>query len=277
MITIKPYGGLGNRMRAIDSVIAIAKKNHLPVQLIWEKTHTLNCDFSKLFIVPDSIELINKGSFYPKLTQKISYILKKLLKRIGIILPLGYEKYIFEEELAALRKDKYDFNNLKNYSSVFIYTQHRFFSDSNPFISFKPVQDIQNRVDEITKSFNNYTIGIHIRRTDNILSILASPLDAFIDLMKNEIKTNNNANFFVATDSPEEEQTLKSIFPGKIITYDNKYLDRNSPKAIQDALIDMLCLSKTRKIIGSYWSSFSETAAAIGKLELELINVNNPN
>lgn len=36
-------------------------------------------------------------------------------------------------------------------------------------------------------------------------------------------------------------------------------------------MVIMLCLSKTRKISGSYWSSFSETAASIGNIELIVV------
>jgi len=72
--------------------------------------------------------------------------------------------------------------------------------------------------------------------------------------------------FFLATDSPEEEQDMKKLFGDRIITFAKK-LDRNNPEAIQDALVDLLCLSKTRKIIGSFYSSFSDIAADIGYIE----------
>ena len=36
---------------------------------------------------------------------------------------------------------------------------------------------------------------------------------------------------------------------------------------MQDALIDLWCLAASRKIIGSYWSSFTDTAADMGGIE----------
>ena len=62
MITIKPYGGLGNRIRAVDSVIGIYEKNKFEFNLIWERTPTLNCDIEDLFILPDFINLIKSQS-----------------------------------------------------------------------------------------------------------------------------------------------------------------------------------------------------------------------
>jgi hypothetical protein len=43
-----------------------------------------------------------------------------------------------------------------------------------------------------------------------------------------------------------------------------KELNRNSQQGITDAVVDMFCLSKTKYIYGSYWSSFSDIASVIG-------------
>jgi hypothetical protein len=46
---------------------------------------------------------------------------------------------------------------------------------------------------------------------------------------------------------------------------------RNLQKGIQDAVVDMYCLAGCQKIIGSYFSSFSEVAAQINGIELNQI------
>ena len=51
-------------------------------------------------------------------------------------------------------------------------------------------------------------------------------------------------------------------------------ISRTTQQGMVDALVDLVCLSRTPKIFGSYWSSFSETAAALG--ETELIVLQNP-
>jgi len=92
--------------------------------------------------------------------------------------------------------------------------------------------------------------------------------------MQEAIQSDKETRFFLATDSIEEENTLKDLFKGRIIVQSDKKLRRNDPLAIKDALVDMLCLSKTKKILGSYWSSFSDTAASIGKIEIMVITRN---
>ena len=49
MITFVPVGGLANRMRAIDSAIALAQDTNHELQIIWFKDQGLNCSFCDLF------------------------------------------------------------------------------------------------------------------------------------------------------------------------------------------------------------------------------------
>jgi hypothetical protein len=66
------------------------------------------------------------------------------------------------------------------------------------------------------------------------------------------------------------ENQIQQQYGDRIITYE-KVLDRNQQKGIQDALVDMYCLAGCQKIIGSYFSSFSEVAAQINGIELNQI------
>ena len=66
------------------------------------------------------------------------------------------------------------------------------------------------------------------------------------------------------------QEELKQYFPAeKLIVYEEKVLDRDSKAGIQDALVDMLCLSKCQKILGSYQSTFSLIPSIMGNVELE--------
>jgi hypothetical protein len=78
--------------------------------------------------------------------------------------------------------------------------------------------------------------------------------------------------FVVATDFLEVQQELENIFPGRIIIHNKSSLDRSSPAAIRDAVIDLYCLAQTRKLIGSYGSSFTETASKLGDVETVVVN-----
>ena len=175
--------------------------------------------------------------------------------------------YLEQKDVEKMMGDNVDFRQLNFRNYLYISTCSSFFT-ANHSLQLVPVKNLQQQIQALYSTFGRYVVGVHIRRTDNRYSIQGSPTSAFISRMQIEQQINPDAVFFLATDDPEEEQILKLHFPGKIITYRKKCLCRREPTAICDALIDLYCLSKTKKIIGSYWSSFSEQAALLGGCEL---------
>lgn len=268
MITIKPFGGLGNRMRALDSSYWLAKELDEPIHLIWEKNTELNCSFQKLFEIP-------RGMTYEEHSaskNKVALIkrLNKGLRAVGFKIPKGFDHYLFEKDIIELRKRSFDFKEIEKYNNVYINTSEPFHQTNNAFSFFKPVITLQKVIDAYTQQFSQNTIGIHIRRTDNENAIKYSPLTDFLDIMKKEIVKNPEINFFLATDSAEVNDRIKDSMGDRIITHP-KVLDRNSDQGIEDALVDIYCLSECNKIIGSYFSSFSEVAAQINNINLHQI------
>lgn len=51
-ITITPYGGLANRMRALNAAIEFAKSEQVPLHVIWFCNPELNAPFEALFTPP---------------------------------------------------------------------------------------------------------------------------------------------------------------------------------------------------------------------------------
>ena len=81
-----------------------------------------------------------------------------------------------------------------------------------------------------------------------------------------------DANFYVTTDDRTVEKALRDHFPAeKLIFYENKVIDRDSKEGIEDATIDMLCLSKSCKILGSFNSTFSLIPSIMGGIPLEIV------
>jgi hypothetical protein len=138
------------------------------------------------------------------------------------------------------------------------------------YADLRPVPRLQAIIDSHVSTIGR-TIGVHVRRTDNRYARDHSPLDMFIDLMRREVAQDDASRFFVATDSPEAEGHLRGEFPGRICMHEKRSLDRNDPLAIEDAVIDLYCLARCRKLIGSYWSSFSETAWQLGGIEKTIV------
>ena len=88
-----------------------------------------------------------------------------------------------------------------------------------------------------------------------------------IALMKKELDQYPETCFFLATDDNKEEALLRKTFPGRIISNELRVQERNSVEGMQDALVDLWCLAASSKIIGSFWSSFTDTAADMRGIE----------
>ena len=127
---------------------------------------------------------------------------------------------------------------------------------------FRPVEAIERLVRTYTERFSAHTVGIHIRRTDNAMSIAHSPLSLFIQAMERELEAHPDTTFFVASDSEADKHTLRTHFGPRILT-SSAPADRNSKAGMQQGAVDLFTLSRTDKIFGSCYSSFSEVAAML--------------
>ncbi len=295
-IVVQPTGGLCNRLRTIDSVLHLLKTTIKTdfITVVWENNHELGTAYKTLFQQNDKIKVIEtlpfvgKNMLNPVQMLKVWNVIapteKNYQKSYKIRQFLGkemkFDKIIYQDEMMELVNNKFDFNKLKEYKSVYIASCFDFEIDytdkysmnketmNYPFSEFVAHNFVNDKIEEISKTFTDSTIGFHIRRTDHVGAIENSPLSLFIEKMNEEIAVKDNTNFFLATDDKDTEKELLHLFGERIITNQNKAFDRDSEKGVQDAYINVVCLSKTSKIYGSHASSFSETAAKMGGIEL---------
>jgi hypothetical protein len=138
---------------------------------------------------------------------------------------------------------------------------------------FKPSAAIQKKIDSVALQFNASTIGIHIRSTDHLTSLKNSPFFLFEEKIREELMGNPNTNFFLATDNEAYRNRLVQKFGNDKILFHTKVFRRDLSEGIQDAVVDLFCLSKTSKIYGSYYSSFSYVAGRIGQVPVQILKI----
>lgn len=278
MIIIRTIGGLCNRMRALNSAIHLGKINKQNrIKLVWERNKDLNASFNDLFEPIEGVKvaeynpIFNHFDLFAKrkktIVQKIKY---KALKHYFKVLEY---KYLDNQTIRNYRYNSDYWENLK--PNVVLDTCYDFFEikpETNHYQLFVPRYHLKKRIKHEVSRFGDYTVGLHIRRTDNKNAIEYSSTDLFIDKMEALLKNNPETRFFLATDDPQLEDDLCKRFGSTILTQKSKDLDRNSKKAIEDAVVDLYSLSQTQLILGSYWSSFSNVAAEINKKELIIIS-----
>ena len=271
-LTLVPVGGLANRMKAIDAAIQLISGTDLALKIYWFRDKGLNCRFDQLFQPLDlpQVSLIEATSF-----DSFSY--DRPRKR-NLYIPRFFQLFyfddcVYEAEATQRMYQHFDFRswaiNKRTYLASCVY----FFPpapDARLFQFFHPVPALQQRIDEVSRTFGNRCVGVHIRRTDNLSSINESPTKLFIDRMQMMVQSDENTCFYLASDSPEEKSKMKAIFGERILTSVTD-LSRNSVQGIQDALVELYVLSKTKMILGSVKSSYSETAAQIGQIECQFM------
>lgn len=293
---IKPVGGLCNRLRAIGSATIIAAQLNKRLVVFWGRDVYLNSKFHDLFAPSPHFDVIEerqwlgKKALLPYLPgSKPTFLFRKLMHWLTCrFLDIQQQIYFedFDEVVAPLVKEvnpstiksMKEFENnsfelfhkliepLHRSGSIFICTAWKLapWQDYKKF--FVPISPLNDRIIAIAYDFE-HTIGVHIRRSDHLSATTYSLLDAFVRAMECELANDKRTNFYLATDCLRTERRLKTLFGDKIRTLTKSSYDRNSRLGIQEGLIDLYVLARTRKILGSYYSSFSQVAAEISGIE----------
>lgn len=207
-VKIIATGGHCNRLRAIATGVAVAKKYHCPSVIYWNNSLGLKADYCELFnpIPQDDVKLVENIQWLYNIYGNKDYLVRwTLLKTM-------FEQTVFN---FSIYRDGEIYSKLKmGYSrSLLLISCYPMCTKYTIQGMFVPQDDIQRRIDEVKES-------------------------------------------------------LKSKYPNRIITLMDD-TDRNSLEGMKFAMVDLFCLSKTRKIIGSVASSYSQIAAEIGGIEIE--------
>lgn len=255
-IDLLPTGGLCNRMRAIASAIILARELDRDLRIYWVKNYRLNSNFLDLFEPFDQtgVTLFD--------THKTPWRFRtSSLRNLYVPSLLRFGRLHFNRDNAG-ELPGMDLTHVNPRKRILITSGYRFRYEPDIYKLFNPVPTLQKRIDAIAGSFRN-TVGVHIRRTDNLKAIEHSPNSIFIQAMRDELDQDPSVRFYLATDDAATKREFADIFGEKISTLsvDNR---RDSWQGMQDALVELYVLSRTKKVFGSYWSSFSHTACNIG-------------
>lgn len=273
-LLVKPLGGLANRMRVIESAYSYAKSYNASLVVIWEKNGILNARYSECFTPIPGARIIELDYTGQTPVAKLKRKLFDALEGLGLSFFAQkklYDNYL-EKILANGQADEHTktfFDELARLNKgIFLETCFEFYPNTHNY-RLGIQEDIKAKAVASLQKYPS-VIGIHIRRTDNVDSINNSPLEKFIEQINRNLQSSPSNAFYLSTDSDEVVTELRSIFNDKIIT-GVSVRTRDSKEGIMSALIDLYCLSQCKVILGSYKSSFSERAAIIGNIPLQIV------
>lgn len=272
-IMLVPREGLGNRMRAIASTWLLARQLGRQLTVVWMRDKGLNARFSDLFELPHGVEGLRvvEGGWRERLLYAPSRLcnlhLPGLLRKWGFA--LSFNEHEREDGVRRLLRGTSGRVFITSYSIIGNPSEEEMRQAALRL--FYPSAPVRTIVEEHSAGFTPRMIGVHIRRTDNARSISESPTSLFIRMLEAE-RRSAACSIFLASDSADEKQALLEHFPDLIT--DSYPTARNSTAGVQHALADMLLLARCQTIYGSFYSSFSEFAALMGKGRLLVVKRN---
>jgi len=286
VLLIHAQHGLGNRMRAIASALSFASSTARVPVLIWESDAHLAAQYNALY---DTSNLPVVTEFKPK------WPFTGLSKWDASWDEFQFYNYMeMEEDAQKGELIENDADKHMYYKGAYIMEAPRHTSwdiDNENLRALKPVTAISEKLQEIEDQGLTAAIGVHIRNRTLAQDIKnvnfndeygesasaemqhwreQSSFGNFVIEMNRIISEEDpEAKFYVATDTKEVLDEIQEKFPGRILFVPRTCDDRDS-ECVQYAMIDVYALSKTKRLLGSNWSSYTELAERLGGLKAEL-------
>lgn len=258
-LTILSRHGLANRLRMLVSGLVIARASNRRLTMFWTPSRACGCTFSALFQnqwdvknehAPEHVAWLDLGKLK-------THEFPDLLASADSDLAIKYYGWLIQPAL------------FPHHANLF---QHC----AKLFTQLEPLPEIQARIDAFRKQFFHApVIGVHLRRGDFVWAHPESTnnLHAAIRTVEHYLAHTPNALIFLCTDDGaihpmrRTATRFESIrekfiqrFGVRVMPALAHNLDRDTPEAIQDALVELWLLRQTDFFVGTVNSSFSELA-----------------
>ena len=249
-LNIMPIGGLCNRLRVINAARKLALDVGAKLRIWWFVNHEMNARFTDLFKYDKScgFTILQIGGSAMRLCH--------IFSRYN---PFWIPHSDRDKFVQNIKSGKTSKNYLSTFSD---------FYPNEDYSWLRPNDALQNEIENFSARLGDNAIGLHIRRTDNVQAIAMSPDFLFEERISDELKRCPSKKFFLSTDDDKVREKLCKEFEGCVYSRMN-IAARNQSNGVADAVVDLMLLAKCEKIYGSYWSSFSDVAALIGRCPLE--------
>ncbi len=279
ILVIEPQGGLGNRITVLHSSIELAKDiNAKKIMILWLKNDECGCDFDDLFdgldyqysVISFNLgwgrykDLLNQHDFFRianKLLCNLRYSFWHIIFKRNAI-DTSQNVITSEQRTEYQKKLKGKYHYAQTYRDFY----GRYSCDGVIFNS-----KIVDAADIVCKNNPNY-VAMHIRRTDNALSIKTSPTELFEAKVQELLSKDNKCRIYLATDDTKLYRKQKKLYPYNIIDR-NVQLNRGDVSGMKDALLELLICAKAHKLYGSANSSFSMIAHLYGQNDFEILQI----
>jgi len=259
--------GLSNRLKSLISAMRLTQKLSRTILLHWPLNFICGARFQELF--ETKIREINTeelNNLYKKGEIKKCKNYEDCKTDDKFILLDNWRFVLFPNEVKKEFAIVFPVKNKESIDLEYERTPKRLQRDFLKYVNkLTPKEEIRRNVELFLKKYDfSKIIGLHVRRTEFMITPdrrgFVSTDEKFFGKIKSILKNSPEKLFFLATDSKKTEKNFIREFGNKIIILKNKDWDKSRSKSTRDALIEMLVLSKTNRILGTYLSTFTEMA-----------------
>ncbi len=277
--TLISYSGIAKRLRTIASFIEVLKETEKEAEIIWFRTDSFSCPYSRLFtlspkFVPSSIT-IRDSSW-------TDWFLNDTPRKANLFFPapfifLRYDRFISPQKVSKLKaenpKELLHWLQAQN-EQCLVATNEPFVQKREMYQAIDPTVEVTNIRNSRMSGWSDNVVGIHINRQQRGSSTQECPTDLFIKKMQSMLEADPTIRFFVATTSMDERERLQTLF-GNNVFAPFSISSQDSEEGVIESFGELLALANTRKILTTPNSSFSEVAAEIGHIPMEQLSIYN--
>lgn len=248
-VIVYPICGFANRLRFISTCYSICKKYECNIQIYWEPTYECNLGFNEIFESIGSILEIkelpqNYVFFGHKHLHNIINLVNNYVCSEGdienLILMGGHEYNIPQLNKLEFLKHKYYFYNSIRWNTNIVNLVDKTIDDNklDRYITVH-YRGLDNRFDENDLKNN--------KNTDFENNSTIADFNKITELIKNEFKVILFSN-------------KKDVNIDKAVRINNTECDRKSNRDMINSIVEFIVMSRSKMIIGTYFSSFSDEA-----------------
>jgi hypothetical protein len=184
LIELRVHAGLCNRMREICSALALAEASGQSLVVYWLKNRYLNCSFSALFEPIEGVRVVDVE------TGRLRALLRpySLHYRLRVV-RAPIDLFIGNEQVEQYRADGVDVVPLAAAAKHCVVITHHSLFETAPYLKvLRPKKGILALVEKEKSQLDiARCVGVHIRGTDNAEATEGSPLESFLERMRQEV------------------------------------------------------------------------------------------
>lgn len=257
---------MGNRLRSLASAAVISAKTKRHLRVIWKSDNHCSADFYDLFDKNQTFDVYNsidKKELSNKNIQIYNYMEPEVGAKKYVNIEHNTDKHIYVKSAYILS------SKLVQESQISEFLRN--------LVPSAPVRKIIDSFPDMSRC-----IGVHIRnkspKNEIKLNKNEYPTDGWNDLMKyrkaakaevfisemEAIMTKDpDTCFFVSGDNEASKTSIQKAFETSHVWVLEGSCDDRTVNCLHKALAELYILGRTKRILGSFWSSYSEVAGLL--------------